>query len=146
MANRQPWVTHMPTAREILTNAKLGNTHWGRRIIAAERRGAFTSKDNADSRSWQTCACGKQDPRIPRCDPSPGRPGDPSMRWDLCPTDSQLAQMGSDFFDAVSFRDFQKAAKLVVGIEARSVEVLAEERRKDLASVPSAILAKWGLS
>jgi hypothetical protein len=105
----------MKTAREVITDARLGNTHWGRRILRAERNGAFTEKDYDDSNQWTTCACGKQDQRL----------FDGGSPWD-----SHLRQLGYQFTSHVQYgRHIEDgivwAAETLVYIEETAKELLA---------------------
>ena len=42
--------------------------NWHERIARGIRHGGFTGKDKSLAANWVTCACGNQDPRIPRDD------------------------------------------------------------------------------
>lgn len=101
------------TAKELLTEAGLQDSHWGRRIIAAEERGKFNSEDRNDSLKWTDCACGHQDPRIPR---------------DCMgvPLDDGLSSLGASFHVRVESNRFDYAAYILIAIEKRAGEVLAE--------------------
>lgn len=100
------------TAKEILTEASLADTHWGERIIAAEERGSFSFEDCVDAGEWTTCACGKQDPRIPR-------------EFGI-PIDSDLKFFGVRFHANLVGNDFVFAASYLIAIEKRAGKVLAE--------------------
>lgn len=101
------------TAKELLTNAGLAKTYWGKKIIAAEKRGELDETDYSMSLSWQTCACGKQDARIPR-----DKYG--------CPEDYQLYRLGEDFPRFIRLKEFLDAAQTLVAIEKRAAEILKE--------------------
>lgn len=125
-----------PTATEILTQAGLQKTVWGKRILAAEKRGKFTPEESALAKNWQTCACGEQDPRIPRqTEESPG-----SIRWDMCPVDDRLSKLGSQFDQNVRHGQYApegipQAAKTLVRIESRSAGILLQEQKKALKAL-----------
>lgn len=61
---------------------------------------------------WVTCACGKQDPRIPR-----GSIG--------APIDEGLRKLGEAFPIAVGARDVPLARNILIQIEKRAAELLA---------------------
>jgi hypothetical protein len=99
------------SARELLTSAGLHESHWGRRIIAAED-GGFTGREKEDAFSWVTCACGKLDPRIPRY-------------GSKVPKDQTLTILGSQFYKAVDRDQPLRAAETLIDIEKRAAEILA---------------------
>ncbi len=108
----------MPALR-LLMKHKLVDTHWGNRIVRAELRGKFTDKDREDARNWQTCACGKQDPRIPRTESAYGDSGRPE--------DYDLFKYGARFHDdGVARQDFLAAAENLIAIEGRACALIAE--------------------
>lgn len=86
---------------------------WSERIDEAEWRGAFTQEDRDLSAEWVTCACGQQDPRIPRFPRS------------FVPQDMVLRDLGGAFCAAVMGNEFRKARRCLVSIERRVSEVLA---------------------
>jgi hypothetical protein len=96
--------------------------YWTRVIAQARERKkkglpAFTEAQKGLAGSWVTCACGKQDPRIPRI--GPGKP-----------FDSILSMLGGEFDAAVALGDDpDMAAQLLHRIEQRAAEVLAEVER-----------------
>ena len=110
-----------------LTFEDLKHTNWGIRILVAEERLAresngntvfsdcypFTWRDVDASNSWTTCACGAQDPRIPRV--SGGQP-----------EDTVLADAGISFYDAIRYGAVSEAKRLLCVIEKRAREVLEE--------------------
>ena len=51
---------------KILKKANLQDTYWGKKIIAAEKRGYFTQSNKNQSEEWVTCACGRLTHDIPR--------------------------------------------------------------------------------
>ena len=107
----------MTTAREILTEAGLQNTFWGRRIIAAEKRGRFSLDDIQKSEDWATCACGKTADAIPR-----GNHGGP--------LDGVLAGLGRSFHWEMRDNSPVLVAEILVTIEERAAVVLAGMKRK----------------
>lgn len=106
----------MKTALEILTDAGLHNSYWGKRIIKAEKRGEFTEGDVKKAGSWTTCACGKQDPRIPRDEEG-------------APCDVYLWELGLGFNGKVYTHQVVQAARTLVKIEKRAAIVLANTLR-----------------
>jgi hypothetical protein len=84
---------------------------WHQRIDDAEKRGGFTEADKQMAKSWQTCACGRQDKRIPRC-----YGGDPA--------DGELDRLGNTFNSSVRNDHFRKARKALYAIEKRAAEIL----------------------
>lgn len=116
----------MKTTREILTEAGLDQKHWGKRIIAAEKRGAFSQKERRDATGWTTCACGKQDPRL--------------HDNDGFPTDQQLDNLALEFCYAVCGKHEPwgieeapsaiKAARTLIAIEKRAEFLLNEMEAK----------------
>jgi len=101
------------TAKELLTEANLHATHWGRRIITAEELQGTTPADISDSGEWTTCACGKQNPRIPRTKLG-------------CPIDKYLEELGTAFYEHVCAHRFLEAAETLIAIEQRAAELLAK--------------------
>lgn len=91
---------------------RVWDTFWGRRIRRARRRGFFTFREQNEAAQWTTCACGKQDPRIPRC--AAGRP-----------IDSALENLGQRFYVCVEASNFHGAFETLKKIEIRAAQVLA---------------------
>tara|TARA_R110000822_G_C14991735_1_gene459772 strand:+ start:244 stop:561 length:318 start_codon:yes stop_codon:yes gene_type:complete len=104
----------MKTAKEVLVEAGLDQSHWGIRVIAAESNGLFTEYDTHDSGDWFSCACGKLDDHIKR-----NQHGEPE--------DQELNEYGMKFYIAVACRDFLEAALSLIKIENRSMELLRGE-------------------
>lgn len=90
----------------------LGNSVWGKRIIAASERDNYTAADAELAASWATCACGEIAADIARF-------------TDGAPQDPVLHRLGSDFAFAVDpkYPKFVLAASLLVRIEARALEL-----------------------
>lgn len=100
------------TAKELLTEAGLHESVWGKRIIDAEASGKFKPSNVKSASEWPTCACGRQDKRIPR-----SRSG--------APHDWPLNQLGKQFYLEVRGNRFIPAAKCLIAIENRAAEILA---------------------
>ena len=92
---------------------------WHERIEQAKARRAaglpkdewFTTDDKNRAGDYVTCACGEQDPRIPRM-------------ADGQPLDAELAVTGAYFSGEVSICDIEEAERCLAQIEARAAEVL----------------------
>lgn len=112
----------MTTAQEIIKNARLGNTHWGRRILNAARRGSFNETDQRLADRWTTCACGRTDARLLN-------ENDGQEPWD-----STLRSAGYDFGATVKVRSnsysIRDAAYLLVKIEDRARQLTCELDQK----------------
>ena len=93
--------------------------NWHERIGAADKRRGFTFDDVDLAGKWPTCACGEQDPRIPRTGSGRG-----------APVDKKLRVLGNTFYEAIRGDDFGGARETLAAIERRAAEVLAglEER------------------
>lgn len=98
------------TAKQVLKEAGLAKSHWGKRIIDAEERGEFTQQDRIEAENWVTCACGKVTVDIPRHDVG-------------SPIDTKLLWLGLDFDHAVDSHRFTSASKTLVEIEKRAAQV-----------------------
>lgn len=107
----------MRSAKQILIGNGLDQSFWGKRIIAAQCRGGFLGGDVLSAGNWTTCACGQQDPRIPR-----DRVGEP--------LDTQLAGNGLIFNHQVANGHYSDAAETLVAIEKRAGHILAELEAK----------------
>lgn len=86
---------------------------WDRVIDEARETGGFSRRVKDLANEWPDCACGKQDPRIPR------GPADE-------PEDYELRTMGMAFGDAVELDEVEEAGVLLAQIEERSTEILRE--------------------
>lgn len=106
----------MKTAKEILEEAKLHDTVWGQRIIAAEERNQFTLEDRRKALEWTTCACGEITSNIPR-------------NVFGAPRDTRLFNLGMLFIGFVRIEnpDFNGAAKTLVKIEERAIKVASKQ-------------------
>jgi hypothetical protein len=100
----------------ILTEANLQTSYWGKKIIAAAKRGHFTESNKEQALDWVTCACGKLDDAIPRYRQDWSRYGEP--------LDERLAFLGTAFSEAIDWGDHQDAAHCLIDIEERAIEVL----------------------
>lgn len=85
---------------------------WAERIDAAEQRSAFSEQDRDLAAEWVTCACGEQDPRLPRL-------------YGYVPKDMELRDLGGAFCAAVNEDKFGKARTCLARIEQRAAEILA---------------------
>ena len=104
----------MAMATELLIEHGLDKTFWGRRITLADKGKGFSKNDVERSGSWTTCACGKQDPNLPR--------------WENGePQDALLAQIGVHFDLHVMGHNPLGAATTLVQIEQRVREILEFE-------------------
>lgn len=80
---------------------------------------------------WQDCACGTQDPRIPRYT---GKEADSNRdAWEGMPKDMKLAELGLVFNREVGDRNYPMALVTLLRIEERSGEILADLYKKALA-------------
>lgn len=102
-------------AFELIQRHGIDKTFWGGRIIHASESDTreFTEEDVELAQEWATCACGRQDERIPRI-------------WDGGPEDVELRFLGRLFMDAVEESEIAVAALVLVNIERRAREILAE--------------------
>ena len=89
----------------------LKKTYWGRRIENARKRGYFNQEDADLAGNYQTCACGRKDPRLFL-----------HGSKDCGPWDSTLDRCGFDFAQIVWFggTDFQRAMECLRAIEERA--------------------------
>lgn len=105
-------MTPMKTAKSLLVGAGLDETLWGKRIIHIEETGKMLVEWVRESFNWQTCACGRQDERIPRYE-------------DGEPLDEQLSASGA-WFPLYLQSNIVEAARCLIRIEKRAAEVLKE--------------------
>jgi hypothetical protein len=108
----------MNEAKQLLVEAGLDNSHWGKRIIKAEATGRFTVNDQFNAESWVTCACGKLDDGIDR-----QRCGEPA--------DDRLGRLGFRFNEYVDHDYYLAAAQCLIDIEHRAIEVLNEQQNNE---------------
>lgn len=73
--------------------------------------GVFSADEIWKAEKWQTCACGKQDPRIARF-------------WDYIPEDGVLRRSGIAFYRAVRDGRVGAASRFLVAIERRAAELV----------------------
>jgi hypothetical protein len=99
------------TAEQVLVEAGLEKTFWGRIIIDAENNDEFDEADVNNAGDWTTCACGQQDSRL--------------HRTGGIPLDSYLQDYGYKFNYAVNHNNFVLAAETLVDIEDRAAELLS---------------------
>lgn len=87
--------------------------YWPRAIAAARKRGGgFTRGDWDKATEWTTCACGRQDPRIPR-------------KSNGAPVDGLLGCLGVKFTGAVTNSLPDEAERILGLIESRSRQILS---------------------
>lgn len=110
----------MKSAYEILKEAKLLSTYWGKRIALAEKKGYFTRHDLVKAAGWVTCACGKITADIPRMD-------DDHITGNI-PLDYELQDLGKVFPSRITMGHFKGAASILVEIEARAIIVAQQNR------------------
>jgi len=126
----------MNTATEILSNANLEETHWGKRILTAElNSNKFTEKDRLDASGWTTCACGRAAHAVELsesalddlyqelendddCDDFVDF--DQETMNEIPPEDEELKQLGELFYSRVRLNDPRGAAETLVDIEGRA--------------------------
>jgi hypothetical protein len=94
--------------------------YWPKVIEAAKVRKKkglepFTHEQQDRAMDWVTCACGKQDDRIPR--------SEIIQPW---PLDPRLRDLGSKFAWAVEDGKPEKAQSILGKIERRAAQVLAK--------------------
>lgn len=87
------------------------------RVRVAKGKPAFTKRAKELAANWITCACGRQDSRIPLFDPNEPNYG---------PFDDELRFYGSMFLGDVCNDNIDSAEKYLALIEIRAAEVIAE--------------------
>ena len=105
----------MKEAKKLLVEAGYDKTRWGARIILAEKRHHFTGKEANKGSDWISCACGELDSHI-----------EMMPYEDDGPADRQLNDLGVCFGRHVYNDEFLLAARTLIAIEERSVELLRE--------------------
>jgi hypothetical protein len=108
----------MNKAKGLLVEAGLDKSHWGKRIIIAEELGGFTEEDCVKAAAWPTCACGRVDGGISRAPHGE-------------PRDSRLSVLGGIFPIRVIGDRFREAAKCLIDIEHRAIQVLKEQQNNE---------------
>ena len=111
----------MGSAETLLTVNNLEDSMWGRRIVAAAKRGDWNDYDLSMAGRWTSCACGQMDPWI---EIDPGTDGGPM--------DAKLWQLGCEFGKLYSSEQgdmFDRAARLLIAIHTRSMELYNEAVR-----------------
>lgn len=112
---------------------------WNLRIAVAkemkDRTGTgFTSDDEGKAQMWYDCACGNQDPRIPRYTAEEIEKLDKTHPVNNCsigaPKDRILARLGLQFADQVSEDNVNGASDTLDKIERRSATLLLRMRQK----------------
>lgn len=97
--------------------------YWFARLEAAIMGGkSLNAGDKKRAGSWTTCACGEQDPRIPRW--SGVGDGD-------APKDQLLNSLGMAFYNHITDKNPAKALVTLLAIEERAGEILAEVRKAE---------------
>ena len=97
-------------AEQYLIKHNLDKTYWGKKIIAAEKRGWFTNFNSSEAGNWVTCACGRLDKRL-------------HDYWGV-PEDEQLRVLGYEFSAHINSDNFYLAAVTLNKIEKRAAIVL----------------------
>lgn len=90
--------------------------NWPHIIKSARARGYCTRKEIADAGDWRTCPTAKLD--VPRREESVS----PTQR-EYEPLDQRIANLGREFYGAVSANDFTVAEMVLKAIERRRVAV-----------------------
>jgi len=101
-----------PLAKELLVERKLDKSYWGKKIIAAEKRGGFTDSNVREAENWVTCACGKALPKE-------------HCTANGTPLDYEMNRLGKLFESHVRFDLFLRAAHILCGIEERAKRIQA---------------------
>ena len=104
---------------------KKSTPYWTRVIQNAKRRKAagrtpFTKDNVRLAEDWVTCACGKQDWRIPRFVRS---------YQNGSPVDSEMQRWGMDFMVSVRGQDPNKAGEALAQVERRAIELIKEQEK-----------------
>jgi len=101
---------------QLTTKPKKRKTpYWWVAIDKAKKFG-FSDEEKDNAGSWITCACGKQDKRIPRKELG-------------SPNDRKLANLGIRFCDEVDSDNPFKAEKTLLRIEHCAAIVIAQSRK-----------------
>jgi len=102
------------TVTDVLQRGMVHDTYWGKKILAAEKRGKFTPSNVNEAASWVTCACGKS------ITPIAMRPSGSNKNYQPGPVDDKLRHLGDEFHVNVVDNEFLYAAKTLVEIEERA--------------------------
>lgn len=86
---------------------------WWGAIERAEKRGKFTEAERVKAAWWNTCACGRNDPRLFS-----------ERNAYTGPNDRVLYKLGALFSDMVSIGDARGAAETLAKIEMRAGKLL----------------------
>jgi hypothetical protein len=130
-----------------MEEAKTGKTKtWVDRIAAARQREQdqstigtyregwpFTAEDEDLAASWVTCACGEQDPLVPRWDGHGEYETDEGRLVDYAPgqpKDGRLFRLGLLFSRHVNDGEVNAAERVLEEIQERAVEVIEIEKQK----------------
>lgn len=115
---------------DILKKAGLLKSFWGGTILDAEQAGGFDEDEQEGAQQWQTCACGRQSPNIPRHKET--TENDHGEAWHSYgePKDEKLKDLGVVFSGYVEHDHFESAALCLVKIEERAAKVIGAEFRK----------------
>lgn len=102
-----------------LRKARIHNTYWAKKILAAEKSGLFTESDIDEAMHWTTCACGRVDATIER---------ESFLNWHRkveggCPKDWKMRVAGKNFYLAVLKSNIMAAADCLIAIEKRAREI-----------------------
>ena len=100
--------------------------YWARVIHQAKARAGrgetpFSEKHIRLAKDWVTCACGKQDARIPRYTKKS------TMYVAGMPKDELMADSGSDFYHYVRNQNPFFTGQLLAEVEDRAAELILEE-------------------
>jgi hypothetical protein len=89
----------------------------------------FSYKDREKASSWIDCACGNQDPRIPRFKSSAEGRGLSRSEYAVkgAPVDAALRTLGVRFSEAVNEQNPERAGSILKSIERRSACLLAKK-------------------
>jgi hypothetical protein len=113
----------MGSAAGLLIASNLKDSMWGKRIVAAVKRGDWNDEDVYMAGSWKSCACGEMDPWIEL---------DPGSLCGKMPKDVELYNLGCEFAGLGDGKDnmFEIAAQLLIAIHNRSMELYAIAEQK----------------
>lgn len=101
----------MNVAKELLIQAGLHESVWGKRIITAEQDNGFNDRDRILTCSWLTCACGEHAKEV-ELNPNGG------------PRDWDLRRLGLDFMGHIRRNRYKDAVKTLTAVEERVGQLL----------------------